>query len=110
MYNPCIRGWITHYYSLDQPRAGQQRCLAGPQLLEVLNVEVLNVKRTPALRSASARAASSSSVRYTTSLAPARASAAIALRFSLSSKAMTRGGRLNSMQPQDYRDSAREAA
>src|SRR6266436_3904240 len=74
------------------------------------SLEVLNVKSTPALRSASARAASSSSVRYTTSLAPARASATIALRFSLSSKATTSGGRLNSMHPQDYRDSAREAA
>src|SRR5262249_40287327 len=51
-----------------------------------------------------------SSVRYTTSLAPARAPATIALRFSLSSKATTSGGRLNSMHPQDYRDSAREAA
>src|SRR5215471_11868717 len=61
------------------------------------SLEVLNVKSTPALRSASARAASSSSVRYTTSLAPARVSATIALRVSLSSKAMTRGGRLNSM-------------
>ena len=49
-------------------------------------------------------------MRHTTSLAPARASATIALRFSLSSKATTRGGRLNSMHPQDYRDSAREAA
>src|SRR2546427_10378817 len=74
------------------------------------SLEVLNVKSTPALRSASARAASSSSVRYITSLAPARASATIALRFSLSSKATTSGGRLNSMHPQDYRDSAREAA
>src|SRR5256884_3264174 len=74
------------------------------------SLEVLNVKSTPALRSASARAASSSSVRYSTALAPARASATIALRFSLSSKATTSGGRLNSMHPQDYRDSAREAA
>src|SRR5262245_19353960 len=71
-------------HELDQPRAGQQRCLAGPP---------------PALRSASARAASSSSVRHTTSLTPARASATIALRVSLSSKATTRGGRLNSMHP-----------
>src|SRR5262249_42852249 len=37
--------------------------------------------------------------RYTTSLARARASATIALRFSLSSKATTSGGRLNSMHP-----------
>src|SRR5713226_6263972 len=39
-----------------------------------------------------------------------RRTSTIALRFSLSSKATTRGGRLNSMHPQDYRDSAREAA
>src|SRR5262249_43941826 len=71
------------------------------------SLEVLNVKSTPAFRSASARAASLSSVRYTTALTPARASATIALRFSLSSKATTSGGRLNSMHPQDYRDSAR---
>jgi hypothetical protein len=32
---------------------------------------------------------------------PARASATIALRFSLTSKATTRGGRLSSMQLQD---------
>src|SRR5262245_6711182 len=37
--------------------------------------------------------------RYTTSRARARASATIALRFSLSSKATTSGGRLNSMHP-----------
>src|SRR5262249_60594216 len=37
--------------------------------------------------------------RYTTSLARARASATIALRFSLSSKATTSGGRLHSMHP-----------
>ena len=46
-----------------------------------------------------ARATSSSSVRYTTALTPARVSATNALRFSLSSKATTRGGRLNSMHP-----------
>src|SRR5215216_2022417 len=63
------------------------------------SLEVSNVKSAPVLRSASARAASSSSVRYTTALAPARASATIALRFSLSSKATTSGGRLNSMHP-----------
>src|SRR5438132_10118935 len=74
------------------------------------SLEVLNVKSAPVLRSASARAASSSSVRYTTALAPARASATIALRFSLSLKATTSGGRLSSMHSQDYRDSAREAA
>src|SRR5712692_256234 len=74
------------------------------------SLAVSNVKSAPVLRSASARAASSSSVRYTTALAPARASATIALRFSLSLKATTSGGRLNPMHPQDYRDSAREAA
>src|SRR5580698_5974672 len=74
------------------------------------SLEVLNVKSAPALRSASARAASSSSVRYTTALAPARASATIALRFSLSANATTSGGRLSSMYPQDQRDSDHEAA
>src|SRR5262249_59487300 len=38
------------------------------------SLQLLNVKLTPALLSAPARAASSSSVRYTTALAPARAS------------------------------------
>src|SRR5262245_31025547 len=95
---PPIMNWISRAPSNSSASPGRS------------SLEVLNVKRTPALRSASARAASSSSVRYTTSLAPARASATIALRFSLSSKATTSGGRLNSMHPQDYRDSAREAA
>src|SRR5262249_3079163 len=69
------------------------------------SLAVLCVKSAPALRSASARAAPSSSVRYMTALAPARASRTIALRLSLSSKATTSGGRLNSMHPQDYPDS-----
>src|SRR5262249_6394522 len=84
---PPIMNWISR--ALANSAASPDRS----------SLEVLNVKSTPALRSASARAASSSSVRYTTSLAPARVSATIALRVSLSSKAMTSGGRLNSMHP-----------
>src|SRR5262249_23974759 len=95
---PPIMNWISRAPSNSSASPGRS------------SLEVLNVKRTPALRSASARAASASSVRYTTSLAPARASATIALRFSLSSKATRSDGRLNSMQLQDYGDSAREAA
>ena len=56
------------------------------------SLEVLNVRSTPVLRRASARAVSSSSVRYTTELAPARASATIALRFWLNAKATTSSG------------------
>jgi hypothetical protein len=44
------------------------------------------------------------------SAGPARTSATIALRVSLSSKATTSGGRLNSMHLRDYCGSAREAA
>src|SRR5215472_6107451 len=57
--------------------------------------EVLNVKRTSVLRSALARG------QERRQRSP---------RFSLSSKAMTSGGRHNSMHLQDYRDSARGAA
>src|SRR5262249_18813201 len=74
---PPIMNWISRAPSNSSASPGRS------------SLEVLNVKSTPALRSASARAASSSSVRYTTSLAPARASATIALPFSLSSKATT---------------------
>src|SRR5215471_14039182 len=95
---PPIMNWISRAPSNSSASPGRS------------SLEVLNVKSTPALSNASARAASSSSVRYTTSLAPARVSATIALRVSLSSKATTSGGRLNSMLPQDYRDSAREAS
>src|SRR5262249_3975279 len=95
---PPIMNWISRAPANSAASPGRS------------SLEVLNVKSTPALGGAAGRAASSSSVRYTTSLVPARASAMIALRVSLSSKATTRGGRLNSMLPQDYRDSAREAA
>src|SRR6516162_9195806 len=95
-------------FMLQHQALGGGKCLRQRMLSHRLGVaaavdrsslEVLNVKSTPALRSASARAASSSSVRYTTSLTPARVSATIALRFLLSSKATTSGGRLNSMHP-----------
>src|SRR2546428_276417 len=97
-FQPAIMNWISRAPS---------NSAASP---DRSSLEVLNVKSAPVLRSASARAAASSSVRYTTALAPARASATIALRLSLSSKVTTNGGRLNSMHPQDYRDSARDAA
>src|SRR5262245_7859728 len=84
---PAIMNWISRAPANSFASPGRN------------SLAVLNVKTTPALRSAAARDASSSSVRHTTSLAPARASATIASRFSLSSKAMTRGGRLNSMHP-----------
>src|SRR6516162_9511654 len=64
------------------------------------SLAVLFVKRAPALRSASARAAPSSSARYMIAVAPASPSATIDLRLSLSSKATTSGGGLNSMRPQ----------
>src|SRR5580693_508663 len=84
---PAMMNWISRVPS---------KSAASP---DRSSLEVLNVKSAPVLRSASARAASSSSVRYTTALAPARASLTIALRFSLSSKATTSGGRLSSMHP-----------
>ena len=66
-----------------------------------LNIMVDKGKRVQTVGYMSALIRPSSSVRYTTALAPARASATIALRFSLSSKATTSGGRLSSMHPQD---------
>src|ERR1700751_5518922 len=84
---PAVMNWINRAPS-NRPASPDRNSL-----------EVLNVKRAPVLRSVSARAASSSSVRYTTVVAPARASATIALRFSLSSKVTTSGGRFRSMIP-----------
>src|SRR5712691_8374902 len=84
---PAIMNWISR---------APPNSAASP---DRSSLEVSNVKSAPVLRSASARAASSRPVRYTTAPAPARASATIALRFSLSSKATTSGGRLNSMHP-----------
>ena len=81
-------------HELDQPRAIQQLCLAGPQLFRGVKCQ-----ERASIAQRFGAGCLIELVRYTTALAPARASATIALRFSLSSKATTSGGRLSTMRP-----------
>ena len=81
---------------LDQPRAAQQLCLAGPQFFGGVKCQE---RAGVAQRFGAGRLIELSEIYE--ALTPARVSATIALRFSLSSKATTSGGRLSSMQPKD---------
>ena len=83
-------------HELDQPSAIQQLCLAGPQLFGGVKCQD---RACVAQRFGAGRLIELGEI--STALAPARASATIALRFSLSSKATTSGGRLSSMRRQD---------
>jgi hypothetical protein len=84
-------------HELDQPRAIQQLCLAGLQLFRGVKCQE---RAGIAQRFGAGRLIELGEI-YDSACTGESASAAIALRFSLSSKATTSGGRLSSMRPQD---------